>query len=514
MGSVPGTGVFDIFSSQAVSILIQVFVNGTILFLLMSFIIARFHNVSSSCRHRMWFFVVCGVFALALFSHFIPHLHDSPLEVPVHKDVSFLPYEIRLPSASEITKQTIRSPEYSGFFDPAGEYNVEVKHPDTTAITGTKIGDIGLRWSSLAVLVWFSGMALVLVRILVGRIGLFFVFKNSRPSRSARTTNLLGRATACLRLTKKIELRISNGCIVPFTFSIHKPVILLPQNVDSWPEERLRAVLLHELCHIRRMDAITRGVARLVCVLFWFLPVIWILYRKLRREEENACDAMVVDLEVKPADYAGHLIDIARMNGGKTFFFGLDHAFARRGRLERRITGILTLRSDYLSSGRIFSMRFLSVFFSCLLLLIMLRPVSAIDHLGVVSDEAPLELLYGTWMNPSYDETWKHGGECVFKYAKMVVDRDGTIHFFQNSFAPEYSYIGEIGTWEVTNSWTDRAGDNWYKVKYYVLCVYATYYHLWKIDRSGNVLESMYHWIDYPKAFDREETQYRIYYRL
>ncbi len=509
MGLFLSMGILNELSSQITAILIPVFVNGTILFFLMSVVIARLDAVSSACRHRMWFFVLCGIFVLASFSEFFPHFGFSPLEVPVYKEVSFIPYDSRLLSASEVTQNAIQSQGDSGSFTAADErYYPDVKHPDNS------FSAVGLKWSSLAVPVWFSGMALVLLRIIVGRIGLFYVSKNATPSGSTRTSHLLEQAASCLHLTKKIDLRVSKRCIVPFTFSILRPIILLPQNVDVWPGERLRVVLLHELAHIKRMDHITRGVARLACVLFWFIPVIWILHRNLQREEENACDAMVVNSNVKPADYAKHIIDIVRLSRGRVLLFGLDHALVRKGMLEKRITGILTLKKKHPYSRRIFKTRFLSVFLSCLLLLLLMRPVSAVDHQGILHQEAPLSLLYGKWVNPDYDSTWKHGADCINKYAKLTVDQDGNIHFFQNTFTQEYSHIGETGTWEVTNSWIDSTGDNWYEVKYYYPPDYGTYYYLWKIDKSGTVLEIMYHYADYPQALDRGAMEYRIYDRL
>ncbi len=488
------TGMYNELSSHIVAILIPTFVNSTIFFSIMFLVIAQLTTVSASSRHRMWFFVLCGIFVLASFSRFFPHFDFCALEVPVHKEVPFIAYDSRLLSAPGATHPVILSPEYTGSYSMSSSA-------------------ISLQWSSLGVLVWISGMGIVLLRIVVGKIGLFFIFKNSHPTDNTRSAQVLGQASACLHLNKKIALRISRRCMVPFTFSILRPIILLPQNVDTWPDERLYIVLLHELAHIKRRDHITRGVARLACVLFWFIPAIWILYRILQREEENSCDAIVVNSNVKPATYAGHLMDIIRLSGGKVFLSGLDHALARKGMLEKRITGILSLKKKFPASTHIFVTRFLSVFLSCLFILLAARPFSADDYPGIIQHEAPLAPLYGRWLNPDYDASWKNGADCINKYAKLVIDRSGNYHSFQNTFTYEYSYIGKTGTWAVENSWIDRTGDCWYEVICYYPFGYATMYHLWKIDKSGSVLEIMYHFADYPPALDREEMEYRIYYR-
>ena len=51
-----------------------------------------------------------------------------------------------------------------------------------------------------------------------------------------------------------------------------RPVILLPVDADQWQTERLRAVLLHELAHIKRWDWTMLMVTQIMCAVYWFNP--------------------------------------------------------------------------------------------------------------------------------------------------------------------------------------------------------------------------------------------------
>jgi hypothetical protein len=89
-------------------------------------------------------------------------------------------------------------------------------------------------------------------------------------------------------------------------------VIALPFGADTWPEERLRAALLHELAHIQRRDWPLQRLAHLACALYWFHPFVWIAARAARAESEKASDDLVLAAGLPAAAYADHLLTVAR----------------------------------------------------------------------------------------------------------------------------------------------------------------------------------------------------------
>jgi plasmid stabilization system protein ParE len=96
-------------------------------------------------------------------------------------------------------------------------------------------------------------------------------------------------------------------------------VVALPRATLLWPaglEDRLdepgrRAVLIHELAHLKRRDHLTAWLEVAVSCLWWWHPIAWWARRELRQYAELACDAWVVaHLPKERTRYAKALVDV------------------------------------------------------------------------------------------------------------------------------------------------------------------------------------------------------------
>jgi TonB family protein len=80
----------------------------------------------------------------------------------------------------------------------------------------------------------------------------------------------------------------------PFVLGSLRPRIVTPADFDSRFEgEARRLVLAHERVHLQRGDAAVNGLATLVQCLAWFNPLVHFAVRRLRVDQEIACDAAV-----------------------------------------------------------------------------------------------------------------------------------------------------------------------------------------------------------------------------
>lgn len=135
--------------------------------------------------------------------------------------------------------------------------------------------------------------------------------------------------------------------LVPMTWGWLVPTVLLPFEATGWSAARLRAVLLHEMGHVRRGDWAAQMLATAACAVFWFHPLAWLAARQLRIESESATDDCVLRAGVTPTSYSSDLLEIARLYGQRshTIFSAFSTLIAipmaRPGMLEERLQAIL-----------------------------------------------------------------------------------------------------------------------------------------------------------------------------
>lgn len=166
------------------------------------------------------------------------------------------------------------------------------------------------------------------------------IVRNSSPLETPQWRNPLFEIADRLGLDEAPRLLKSDDVKMPFACGVLTPTIVLPAECASWTMERRRAVLLHELAHVRRHDLLGHTIGRMACAAYWFHPLVWSAARALRSESERACDDLALACGTDAPDYAEHLLDIVTsVRGDSTPLVAL--AMARRKEFEGRMLAIL-----------------------------------------------------------------------------------------------------------------------------------------------------------------------------
>lgn len=92
-------------------------------------------------------------------------------------------------------------------------------------------------------------------------------------------------------IRKKDNIYECDHLPTPFVLGIVKQCIYIPFHLTS---EEQKYILMHEQYHIRRNDPWIKLGAFVLCILYWFHPLIWISYFCMIRDMEMSCDEYVL----------------------------------------------------------------------------------------------------------------------------------------------------------------------------------------------------------------------------
>ena len=103
---------------------------------------------------------------------------------------------------------------------------------------------------------------------------------------------------------------------VPALIGWLRPVILLPVTaLTGLDEAQWRAILAHELAHIRRHDYLVNLLQTSVETLLFYHPAVWWAGRQIRREREHCCDDLAIAVCGDVMLYAGALARLEELRG-------------------------------------------------------------------------------------------------------------------------------------------------------------------------------------------------------
>jgi len=179
-------------------------------------------------------------------------------------------------------------------------------------------------WVLILFLAWVLAACLAMLRL---AIGLWRLGTLRRSCVAIDGTDLDTAISTAIKKTvsdfsssRSVTVATSERVSVPAAIGFFKPMIVIPLWAlrELTPSE-LNIVLLHEFAHLRRGDAWTNLLQKIVRAVFFFQPAVWWIESRLSLEREMACDEQVLAEIANPRSYATCLIAL------------LEKSVARRG---------------------------------------------------------------------------------------------------------------------------------------------------------------------------------------
>ncbi|MBX3465160.1 MAG: M56 family metallopeptidase [Planctomycetes bacterium] len=131
-----------------------------------------------------------------------------------------------------------------------------------------------------------------------------------QPERDPRVLSIAASAAAALGLARPPRLSRSARLDSPIAIGWRRPEVVLPARVHELGDDGLRALLAHELAHLRRADPLWLDGIRLLEALFPWQLLLPLARRRWQRLVEVRCDALAAR-HTSPAALAGCLLDVA-----------------------------------------------------------------------------------------------------------------------------------------------------------------------------------------------------------
>jgi beta-lactamase regulating signal transducer with metallopeptidase domain len=283
-------------------------------------------RTSAATRHLVWMLAIVGVLSLPVLSLALPEWSVVIRTAPA---AAAAPDVDRMDKDKDEGRHRPVNPTSS-----SAVLAVNVK----SAPTAPRPREFS--WSTAVVGVYAAGAAVMLMQLTLHRWSVKRIARNAAYVQDVEWMRLLADCASSLGVDRPVRLLRSRERTIPMAFGTRRPAILIPAVSDTWPPDRRRAVVLHELAHVARYDCLTQTLAFVARAMYWFHPAVWWVARRARIEQELACDDRVIAAGTQARDYAGHLLEIAYAFGGQRMS-ALALSMARPRQLESRMLAAL-----------------------------------------------------------------------------------------------------------------------------------------------------------------------------
>ncbi len=273
---------------------------------LLSFLCRR---SSAALRYAIWSAALVALIVLPVMSIILPQwsleqtsqfqvMSNSGSPAPVNSKTGPAPYTITGSATEKPATTTGAADEI-----PAAA----TAERSATSVSGVK--------TAVAILVtlWLCGAVILLLRLAFHVFRVNQITLRTGEGSGKEISKIAAPLVASLGIRRRVRIVTCVEASTPFSWGIWNPAVIFPAAAKEWPLERKRSVLLHELAHIARWDYVVHLLVEIVRALYWPNPLVRLAARRSAMERERACDDFALRHGTPSAEYADHLLHIARL---------------------------------------------------------------------------------------------------------------------------------------------------------------------------------------------------------
>ena len=151
----------------------------------------------------------------------------------------------------------------------------------------------GISWPKILLGVWGLGALFFVSKYVIRYVKLTKFIKCLPKEKDERILRILSETVN--DSGKSFEIRRAPNMLIPCCFGIFKKYIMLPEK--EYSDEQLKYILLHESLHLQCNDTGVKLMTNIICSIYWWNPLVYLLRKDMNQSLEIRCDKLVVKYE-------------------------------------------------------------------------------------------------------------------------------------------------------------------------------------------------------------------------
>ncbi|WP_333888341.1 M56 family metallopeptidase [Clostridium sp.] len=224
--------------------------------------------------------------------------------------------------------------------EPIKNTGITEKSKNTINSNSIPEPDKKIDYEFIFICIWILGIVIMSIFVLCGIIKIRLIKKSSTYQQSSNINKILDDCLDIMAIKEKVNLvytyKINNPCIYGFI----KPSIFIPMKIlESISEDEFKYVLLHELSHFKRKDTLVNWILIILNIIYWYNPVIWYGFYKMRQDCEVACDNCAIKyLEYgENIKYGSAIIKLIQLTNESQILIGTTSIVSSKSEIKKRI---------------------------------------------------------------------------------------------------------------------------------------------------------------------------------